>query len=81
MSESVRRGEPPGQLAAADLVVCLRNTGCEALLVRGRRYQALPDEKAAEHDQLRIVDESGEDYLYPRSWFGRRLTPVSPVES
>jgi hypothetical protein len=35
-------------------------------------YQALPDLDAAKHRQLRVIDESGEDYLYPASYF----TPI-----
>jgi hypothetical protein len=32
-------------------------------------YRALPDAEAARHQQLRVVDESGEDYLFPASFF------------
>lgn len=52
-------------------VICLRNAGYEASLDRGARYRLLPDEEAARHHQVRIVDESGEDYLYPESCFSR----------
>ena len=50
-------------------VVCRRNAGYEASLDRGARYRLLPDAEAARYGQVRIVDESGEDYLYPKSWF------------
>ena len=56
-------------MPGSDYVVCLRNTGYEATLDRGARYRLLPDAEAARHGQVRIVDESGEDYLYPESWF------------
>lgn len=49
-------------------VVCLKNDDCEDLETR-KIYQVLPDEKAAEDDYIRIIDESGEDYLYPASYF------------
>lgn len=49
-------------------VVCLKNDGCEDLETR-KIYQVLPDEKAAEDDYIRVIDESGEDYLYPASYF------------
>ena len=49
--------------------VCLRNTGYEASLERRKIYQVLPDARASRHDLLRVVDESGEDYLYPESYF------------
>ena len=49
-------------------VVCVKNEGCEDLEVR-KIYQVLPDEAAAEDDYIRVIDESGEDYLYPASYF------------
>ena len=49
-------------------VVCIANEGCEDLEVR-KIYQVLPDDTAAEDDYLRVVDESGEDYLYPADYF------------
>lgn len=55
--------------AAHTLVLCLRNTGYEVSLEPRKLYQAIPDRVAAAHGQLRVVDESGEDYLYPRSLF------------
>lgn len=50
-------------------VVCLRNRGYEASLERRKIYQVLPDPAAAKHKQIRVIDESGEDYLYPQSFF------------
>jgi hypothetical protein len=38
-------------------------------LERRKIYQALPDRDAAKHQQVRVVDESGEDYLYPATFF------------
>lgn len=49
-------------------VVCIANKDCEDLEVR-KIYQALPDEDAASDGLTRIVDESGEDYLYPAELF------------
>jgi len=48
--------------------ICLKNKGSEDLIVR-KVYQVLPDEKAERQGLLRIIDESGEDYLYPASYF------------
>ena len=48
--------------------ICLKNKGCEDLVVR-KVYPVLPDEKAEQVRYLRIIDESGEDYLYPASYF------------
>ncbi len=49
-------------------VVCTRNDGCDDL---GRRkiYQLVRDEGAAAEGYLRIIDDSGEDYLYPGEYF------------
>ena len=49
-------------------VVCVANTDCEDLEVR-KIYQTLSDEAAAADGLVRIVDESGEDYLYPAELF------------
>jgi hypothetical protein len=49
-------------------VICIRNEGCEDLEPR-KVYRVLPDEAAAEDDYIRVVDESGGDYLYPRDYF------------
>jgi hypothetical protein len=50
-------------------VVCLKNTGYEASLEPRKIYEVLRDEKAEKHRQLRVIDESGEDYLYPERFF------------
>ncbi len=57
---------------AKTFVLCVRNDQCEDLDLR-KVYQVLPDRKASRDGYLRIVDESGEDYLYPESYFA----PVS----
>ena len=50
-------------------VVCLRNKGYEVSLERRKIYQVLPDPEAAKLKQVRVIDESGEDYLYPQHFF------------
>jgi hypothetical protein len=55
-------------LRSSRFVICLKNKGCEDLIVR-RVYQVLPDERAEKKALLRIIDESGEDYLYPTNYF------------
>ncbi len=50
-------------------VVCVWNEGCRASLVVRRIYKVVPDPEAAKRRLLRVVDESGEDYLYPRKLF------------
>ena len=51
------------------LVVCLANDGYEASLEPRKIYAALPDPNAAKHEQVRVIDESGEDYLFPAALF------------
>lgn len=51
------------------LVVCLKNTGYEASLEPRKIYQAIVDTGAAKHQQIRVIDESGEDYLYRQNFF------------
>ncbi len=48
--------------------LCIENSACEDL-ERRKIYRVLPDAKAAQDGYLRVVDESGEDYLYPQSYF------------
>jgi hypothetical protein len=48
--------------------LCIENRDCEDLEKR-KIYQVLPDEDASKEGYLRVIDESGEDYLYPRSYF------------
>jgi len=54
---------------ATQFAVCLENLGQEASLVLGKVYAVVPDPKAAKDDLIRIVDESGDDYLFSRSQF------------
>ena len=53
----------------SEFVVCLRNEGYAASLELHKIYRVLPDPQADKDGDLRIIDESGEDYLYPRDWF------------
>ncbi len=50
-------------------VVCVRNTGYPASLEVRKIYQAVADQAAESHGLVRIIDESGEDYLYPEKFF------------
>ena len=49
-------------------VLCIENKDCEDLEKR-KIYQILPDDDAKKEGYLRVIDESGEDYLYPESYF------------
>jgi hypothetical protein len=54
--------------AEPKFVICIRNEDCEDLELR-KVYQVLVDEAASEDGYLRVIDESGEDYLYPQDYF------------
>src|ERR1700737_2499959 len=62
--------------AAKRLFICLDNAGYEASLERLKIYVALPDAKAERTGYLRIIDESGEDYLYPSQRFAAAELPA-----
>lgn len=49
--------------------MCVRNDGYEASLERNKIYAVLPDEEAERDGDLRIIDESGEDYLFSADRF------------
>jgi hypothetical protein len=49
--------------------VCVNNKGYPASLELRKLYQVIPDEQAARLRQIRVVDESGENYLYPEQYF------------
>lgn len=49
-------------------VLCIKNEGCDDLEIR-KIYEVLNDENATEDDYIRVIDESGEDYLYPSNYF------------
>ena len=49
--------------------ICIDNTDYEASLIRGKVYRILPDPGATKDELVRIVDESGEDYLYHQGLF------------
>jgi primosomal protein N' len=58
MSENVRH-----------FVVCVQNEDHEESLELRKIYEVVDDSAAAKHNMIRVIDEEGEDYLYPRDWF------------
>ncbi|MFB0554159.1 MAG: hypothetical protein ACETWQ_12705 [Phycisphaerae bacterium] len=50
-------------------VLCVSNEKYPASLEARKIYQCVPDPQAEAHGQIRVIDESGEDYLYPREFF------------
>lgn len=71
---SIRRG--PARRRQAGFVLCVDNKGYEVSLERRKIYEALADEDAATHGQLRVIDESGDDYLFPSTFFVAIEVPV-----
>ncbi len=58
------RSKPKLQFA-----VCVKNEGYPASLELRKIYEVVPDSRAADHRYVRVIDESGEDYLYPADCF------------
>jgi hypothetical protein len=56
-------------------VVCINNQDYPASLEVRKLYQVLEDDQASQRQMLRIVDESGEDYLYPSGYFAEIEVP------
>jgi len=57
-------------------MICVGNSGYEASLEIRKLYEMIPDQEAEHHNQVRIIDESGEDYLYPADFFAAIRLPV-----
>jgi hypothetical protein len=60
---------PTKKTTSPFFVICLSEDEQGDSLTRYKIYQVLPDEKASQHGYLRIIDDSGEDYLYASSFF------------
>jgi hypothetical protein len=58
-------------------VICIHNGEYAGTLELRKVYESLEDASAQKRNYLRVIDESGEDYLYPRSWF----VPVAVAEN
>jgi hypothetical protein len=61
--------------------VCVNNAEYPASLELHKIYRVVPDEEAEADGDIRVVDESGEDYLYPASWFIAIQVPRRVEES
>jgi len=61
-------------------VLCIENKDCDDLEKR-KVYQILSDEEASKEGYLRVIDESGEDYLYPDSYFVHVQLPLEAQEA
>ncbi len=59
----------PTAASRPEFVVCIDNADYPASLELHKIYRALRDDQAADAGDLRVIDESGEDYLYPAAGF------------
>ena len=64
-------------MKTSEFVVCISNEGFEASLELKKIYEVVADSVASSHDQVRIIDESGEDYVYPSNFFVSIELPAS----
>jgi hypothetical protein len=74
-SVSSPRRRPPAR-ARKRYVVCVSNEGHAASLDVRKIYAVIEDVGAEARGLMRIVDESGEDYLYPKAWFAALDLPA-----
>ena len=65
----------------SEFVVCIKNEDYPASLELHKIYRVIPDEDAATEGDIRVIDESGEDYLYPSSHFVPIKVPQVVEES
>jgi hypothetical protein len=63
------------RLRSPKFVVCVNNAGYPVSLELHKIYRVVPDQEAAAEGDIRVVDESGEDYLYPASCFAPISVP------
>ena len=56
-------------LMNTEQVICINSDGYQASLIVQKTYRTIPDEEAAQHGLIRVIDETEEDYLYPASYF------------
>ena len=62
-------------------VVCVKNRGFVVSLELRKVYRVVPDDAAEARRLLRVIDESGEDYLYPRAYFVSVDVPVAAARA
>jgi len=61
-------------------MICVNNRGYEASIEIRKIYEVLTDRAAEKHQHIRVIDESGEDYLYPVDYFAPIRIPSSTKE-
>jgi hypothetical protein len=76
-SDSVASRKPRGRRPPAhpQFAICIRNDGYPASLELRKLYRVVEDSFADQHSMIRVIDESGEDYLFPNEYFVRVTLP------
>lgn len=72
---------PHSTTIAPVFVICLWEDEQGESLTKHKIYRVLPDEKAAQYGYLRIIDDSGEDYLYSARFFKTVALPLEVAEA
>lgn len=74
---SISRKPRPSRLRGAYYVLCVKNDGYPSSLDVRKIYRALRDPDAEKHGQIRVIDESGSDYLFSSRYFVRLPMPAA----
>lgn len=69
------------QQPTSRLAMCINNADYPASLELRKVYRVIPDEDAAKDGDIRVIDESGESYLYPAAWFTEVTLPQEAYAS
>ena len=67
--------DSPSHMRGSSYVLCVCNDGYPASLERRKLYRRIRDRRSEQHGLVRVIDESGEDYLYPTKYFAPLLVP------
>ena len=62
-------------------VICIENEGFEVSLEKRKVYRQLPDQPTTDESLIRVIDESGEDYLYPSDLFVPIIVPKAASQA
>ena len=66
---SIRRKTVTSKNSGKHYVICIKNDEYPASLESRKIYKTVPDQEASKAGLIRVIDESGEDYLYPQEYF------------
>jgi len=65
----------------SDYAVCVKNDGYQVSLETRKIYCIIPDRDALSHKMIRVIDESGEEYLFPADYFVSIQLPDNLIET